>query len=133
VPRSRRHKILCVAPSSHNLDELRSILQSRYEVIVSSAADQAVAICASNAVSTVVLASEFPIAHGWTLAQALKSVRPEIPVILLAKDHREVQIPHVIDAVLSTPAGVLRELKHRLDGEPKDGEPLDGVPKANEL
>jgi hypothetical protein len=79
-------------------------------------------------VDTVVLASEFPIAHGWTLAQALKSVRPEIPVILLAQDHREVQIPHVIDAVLSTPAGVLRELKHRLDGEP-----LDGVPKDDEL
>jgi PleD family two-component response regulator len=132
MPRSRRHKILCVAPSLHNLDELCSILQSRYEVIVSSAADQAVAVCASSAVDTVVLASEFPIAHGWTLAQALKSVRPEIPVILLAENHREVQIPHVIDAVLSTPAGVLRELKHRLDGEPKDDSLKEGDEGASD-
>ncbi len=120
---ARRHKILCVAPSSDNLDELRSILQSRYEVTVSSAAEQAVALCASNAVATVVLVSEFLTARGSSLAQALKSLRPEIPVILLAEDPSQIQIPHVIDAVLSTPAGVLQELKHRLDGEPKGGEP----------
>jgi DNA-binding NtrC family response regulator len=127
MQRSRRHRILCVAPSSHNLDELCSTLRSRYEVMVSSAADRAVALCASNAVATVVLASEFVTASGWTLAQALKSVRPEIPVILLAKNHDEVQIPHVLDAVHTTPAGVLHELKHRLDGKPKDGKHGDGA------
>ncbi len=133
MQRSRKHRILCVAPSSHNLDELCSILRSRYEVMVSSAADQAVALCASNAVATVVLASEFVTARGSTLAQSLKSLRPEIPVILLAENHDEVQIPHVLDAVHTTPAGILHELKHRLDGEPKDGGSTNGDPEDGAL
>lgn len=128
--RSRRHRILCVAPSFHALDELCAILQNRYEVLVITAPDQAVAVCASNLVATVVLASEFLTAHGWTLAQAMKSVRPEIPLILLAEGHRDVHIPHVIDAVLNTPADVLREIDHRLDSELKDSDSNDSGPQS---
>ncbi len=82
-----RPKVLCVAQLPSLLNSLQAVLQpAGYEVLQAYTADQAVAICVGQQVQAVILDAELMRVKGYSGAEALKLVRPAVPIMLL--DHR---------------------------------------------
>jgi DNA-binding NtrC family response regulator len=108
--------ILCVSRSAYQLRAMRDAFPIRdYNVISASTPEQAIAVCVSNHISAVVLDSEFSTESGWSAAQTLKMVNPQLPVMLLLKS-AEGCVPNGVDAVAHSHSGILPKLK-RLLGE----------------
>ena len=104
-------RILCVSRSPYELREMRSAFPaSEYQVPSASTPEQAVAACLNNHISAVVLDSEFSTEAGWSAAQTLKMVNPQLPVMLLLKS-ADGAVPCGVDAVAPSRAYILPKLK----------------------
>lgn len=110
--------ILLFTSGSH--ERLESLLEREgFTVVVPSTADQAVAICLHNRVIAAILdQTSLEEADDWTLAQSLKMVSANTPVLLMvAGDIDELQkLPEGVDCVASdqNPERVLSTLKRHL-------------------
>ena len=108
-------RILCVSRSSSHLEAICSALPRReYEVLSATTPEQAVAVCVSNNPAAVVLDSEFSTETGWSAARTFKLVKPHLPVVLLAHNHRQ-QPPHGVDAVAPTYSAIRHKLNALLN------------------
>jgi CheY-like chemotaxis protein len=104
-------RVLCVSRSAYQLRAMRGALPAReYDVLSASTPEQAVAVCLNNNISAVVLDSEFSTDSGWSAAQTLKMVNPQLPVMLLSK-HAEGIMPSGVDAVAPNHSHMLIKLK----------------------
>jgi DNA-binding NtrC family response regulator len=104
-------RILCVSRSAYQLKAMRDSFPTReYDVLSASTPEQAVAVCVSNHISAVVLDSEFATEAGWSAAQTLKMVNPQLPVMLLLKS-AEGAVPTGVDAVAPSHSHMLPKLK----------------------
>lgn len=104
-------RILCVSRSAYQLKTMRNAIPTRdYEVLSASTPEQAVAVCVSNHVSAVVLDSEFSTEAGWSAAQSLKMVKPELFVMLLLESAAGT-VPSGVDAVAPSHSTMLTKLK----------------------
>lgn len=81
-----------------------------YEVLFASTPEQAVAFCVSDHVSAVVLDSEFSTESGWSAAQTLKMLHPQLPVMLLLSSADDT-VPSGVDAVAHSHSHILLKLK----------------------
>ena len=110
-------RILCVSRSPYQLRAMRSAFPAtQYQVLSASTPEQAVAVCLNNRISAVVLDSEFCTEAGWTAAQTLKMVNPQLPVMLLLKS-ADGAVPCGIDAVAPSHSHILPKLKGLLGPE----------------
>ena len=104
-------RILCVSRSPYQLRAMRSAFPAtQYQVLSATTPEQAVAVCLNNRISAVVLDSEFCTEAGWTAAQTLKMVNPQLPVMLLLKS-ADGAVPCGIDAVAPSHSHILPKLK----------------------
>lgn len=87
-----------------------------YEVLSASTPEDAVAVCLSNHISAVVLDSEFSTEAGWSAAQTLKMVKPQLPVMLLLKSGNGT-VPSGVDAVAHSHSHMLPKLKGLLESQ----------------
>jgi len=87
-----------------------------YEVLSASTPEDAVAVCFSNHISAVVLDSEFSTEAGWSAAQTLKMVKPNLPVMLLLKSANGT-VPSGVDAVAHNHSHMLPQLRSLLGSE----------------
>ena len=107
-------RILCVSRSVYQLREMREAFPAKeYEVIAASTPEQAVAVCLNNHISAVVLDSEFATEAGWSAAQTLKMIKPQLPVMLLL-NNAEGTVPSGVDAVAHGHTHMLPRLKELL-------------------
>jgi DNA-binding NtrC family response regulator len=104
-------RILCVSRSVNELREMRSAFPIReYDVLSASTPEQAMAVCLNNHISAVVLDSEFATEAGWSAAQTLKMINPQLPVMLLLKS-AEGTVPSGVDAVAPGHSHMLPKLR----------------------
>ena len=85
-------------------DGLEQILRKRgYTVVVPSTSDQAVALCLHNPISaTLIDRQSLAQDDDWSLAQSLKMVSPQTPVLLLVRGRaKRASIPLGIDWIIS--------------------------------
>jgi len=98
-------------------DGLEQVLRKRgYTVVVPSTADQAVALCLHNSISATLIDREsLAQEDDWSLAQSIKMVAPNTPVLLLVKGRvgKREGVPAGIDWIMSDkdPAQVLGAVK----------------------
>jgi len=108
-------RILCVSRSPYQLRAMRSAFPAtQYQVLSATTPEQAVAVCLNNRISAVVLDCEFCTEAGWTAAQTLKMVNPQLPVMLLLKS-ADGTVPSGVDAVAPSHSHILPKLKGLLD------------------
>lgn len=94
--------ILCLACSSKRLAVLQYLLRnSRYSVLTASTSEEAVALCVAQVIAAAIVDAESIRGQEWTVLKSLKSVRCNLPIILLS--HRESQRETIegVDAVVS--------------------------------
>ena len=95
--------VLLLVTSDHA--ELESLLrQEGYTVVAATTADQAVALCLHNRFRAAFLDEDsLEEAEGWSVAQSLKMVRPNIPVLLLTKRPvpNQESVPKSIDCLVN--------------------------------
>lgn len=104
-------RILCVSRSPYQLRAMRSAFPANeYQVLAASTPEQAVTVCLNNHISAVVLDSEFSTEAGWSAAQTLKMVNPQLPVMLLLKS-ADGAVPCGVDAVAPSHSHILPKLK----------------------
>jgi hypothetical protein len=73
-----------------------------FETFPSSSPEEAVAFCAANHVNAIVLDSEFVTEGGWTVAQSFRMVKPQLPIVLLKRNHaHHNHLPTHVDVVAS--------------------------------
>lgn len=95
-------RILCVSHSPFRLKEMRELFPPRhYQVFLASTPEQAVAVCASNHMTAVVLDSEFTSDGGSSAPQSLRSVCAQLPILILDKRHNG-KVPPGVDAVVTS-------------------------------
>lgn len=115
-------RVLCVAQSLARLEALQgAIAENGYSVSLAFTADHAVAACVGNEFAAVVLDAEMIRAAGSGVAEAIKMVRPRLPILLI--DHREDParygfLPKGVNASVTdmTPTAVLSALTYLLTG-----------------
>ncbi|HET9790394.1 MAG TPA: response regulator [Candidatus Angelobacter sp.] len=107
----QKHRILCVSGS---VSQLRAIVshfpQDEFETIASSSPEEAVAYCAANHISAIVLDSEFATEDGWTVAQSFRMVKSQLPIVLLNAGPRR-ELPLYVDAIACKVEMILGALK----------------------
>ncbi|HXA84356.1 MAG TPA: response regulator [Candidatus Dormibacteraeota bacterium] len=114
MPGTDKPRVLCVSRSPYQLRAMRSAFPAtEYQVLAASTPEQAVAVCLNNRISAVVLDSEFSTEAGWSAAQTLKMVNPQLPVILLKS--ADGTVPCGVDAVALSHSHILPKLKRLLD------------------
>lgn len=108
-------KVLCVACSPGTIAQLQHVLShSQVQILSAATRDHAVAICVSHAVSIAVIDGESIRGQELSLAEALKMIRPSLPIILLEERRRpESEIPQHIDLIVpvGAPDGLLAKLQ----------------------
>lgn len=110
-------RVLCVSRSPYQLRAMRDTLPTRdYEVLSASTPEQAVAVCVSNHIAAVVLDSEFSTETGWSAAQSLKMVNPNLSVMLLLNTP-DGTVHSGVDAVVHSHSHILPKLKALLGSE----------------
>ncbi len=99
----RKPRILCVSRSISQLELIVShFSEEEFETILSSSPEEAVAFCAANHISAIVLDSEFVTEGGWTVAQSFRMVKPQLPIVLLQRNHgHHSHVPTHVDVVAS--------------------------------
>jgi CheY-like chemotaxis protein len=99
----QKHRILCVSRSTSQLRLIVShFSDEEFETILSSSPEEAVAFCAANHISAIVLDSEFATEDGWTVAQSFRMVKPRLPIVLLKRNHSHHHpLPPHVDVVAS--------------------------------
>jgi len=94
--------------------------EEEFEAIGAASPQEAVAFCAANDVSAIVMDSEFVTEGGWTVAQSLRMVKPHLPIVLL-KAGRRCKLPPHVDAVAGKVEMILGALKALLKQCGADG------------
>src|SRR6185437_5146652 len=88
---------------------LESILRRRgYTVVVPSTSDQAVAVCLHNPIAAVLMDRKSLVeADDWSLAQSLKMVAPNTPIVLMMESRLrdEFEPPAGVDCVVGDEDG----------------------------
>ncbi len=118
--KTKPERILCVAQSFPRLEALEiAVRESGYSLLLAFTTDHAVAACVNAKFAAVILDAELIRGEGEALAEALKLIRPKLPVLLI--DHREDPtrrdaLPKGVDAAVigRSPAAVLGGLKSLL-------------------
>jgi len=96
---------------------LEQVLRRRgYTVVIPATADQAVALCLHNPIAAILIDREsLAQEQDWSLAQSLKMVAPQTPILLLVRGRvsKKAGIPLGIDWTVSDkdPAQVLGAIK----------------------
>lgn len=94
-------KVLCVACSPAVSDGLdRAFRYSGLHVLSAATREKGVAICVAEVIAVAVLDGESIRGEECSVAQSLKMVRPNLPIILLEERERLSSIPEGIDAVV---------------------------------
>jgi CheY-like chemotaxis protein len=107
-------RVLCVSHSSFQLKVMRELFPVRhYQVFLASTPEQAVAVCANNQLSAVVLDSEFVSDGGSSAPQTLRSVNAQLPILLLNEGHSG-KVPPGVDAVVKSSDVLLPTLQKLL-------------------
>jgi DNA-binding response OmpR family regulator len=115
--KTKPERVLCVAQSFPSLEMLEAaIRESGYSLLLAFTTDHAVAACVNGKFAAVILDAELVRGEGEALAEALKLIRPKLPVLLL--EHREdptrgAVLPKGVDAAVigRSPAAVVGGLK----------------------
>lgn len=107
--------MLCVACSHHVFTGLTIALKgSPLQLLTAATRNEAVAFCVAQFVAAVVLDGESIRGPELSLAQALKAVRPTLPVFLLEERKRvTVDLPEGIDVAVALDAP--EELRARIE------------------
>lgn len=98
-------RVLLVSDSRHSAT-LRVLRRAGYEVVTTYTVDHAVAVCASRIFAAVILDQDlFMEIDGWSVAQSIKLVRRDQPVILITHGSRLAEVydskPKDVDQILS--------------------------------
>ena len=98
-------RVLLVSDSRHSAT-LRVLRRAGYEVVITFTVDHAVAVCASRTFAAVILDQDlFMEIDGWSVAQSIKLVRGDQPVILITHGSRlskgDNSQPKGVDHILS--------------------------------
>ena len=115
---ARRHiAVLCVACSPEALAGIRRILShSKIQIVTAASRDQAVALCVSHSVAVALIVGEYIRGQQLSLAEALKIVRPSLPVILLEERRRPgMDLPQNVDAVVRTAEDLVKNIEELLN------------------
>src|SRR6185437_1489728 len=93
----------------------RLLREHGYRLVVPTTADHAVAICLSNRVQAALMDTEsLEEAEDWSLAQSVRAVSPDTPVLLIAHAPAEQSnVPEGVDCVVSDtdPQQIINELR----------------------
>jgi response regulator RpfG family c-di-GMP phosphodiesterase len=116
-PERRHITVLCVASSPKALAEMRRILShSEIRILAAASRDQAVALCVSYSVAVALIVGEYIRGQQLSLAEALKIVRPSLPVILLEeRRHPGTDLPENVDAIVQTAEDLLKKMDEMLN------------------
>src|SRR5690349_5371958 len=109
--------VLCVACSLETMSGIRDFLNhSHIQILSASTRDQAVALCVSHSVNVALIDGESIRGEELSLAEALKLVRPYLPVILLEERRRpRTDLPQNVDAIVETPEDLLKNIEELLN------------------
>ena len=106
VPGSRR--ILCVDDSQEILLICRTVLEADgYQVFTADSGRAALELLNTHVINAVVIDNVMPGMSGVTLAQEIKRVSPDVPVVLYSSLERPDEIVPFIDGYLSKGQGPL--------------------------
>ena len=107
-------RVLCVACSPTVFGALDHALRySKFHVLCAATRDKGVAICVAEVIAVAVLDGESIRGEECSVAQALKMVRPNLPIILLEERERLSNLPAGIDAVV--PLGATEKLLRKIE------------------
>jgi hypothetical protein len=108
-------RVLCVACSQAVFSAISTTLKgSRFQILSAVTRSQAVALCVANVIATAILDGDSIRGEELSLANALKGVRPTLPIILLEERTRSAtELPDSIDA--SVPLGATKELLQQIE------------------
>jgi DNA-binding NtrC family response regulator len=107
-------RVLCVACSQAVFSAISTTLKgSRFQILSAVTRSQAVALCVANVIATAILDSDSIRGEELSLANALKGIRPTLPIILLEERTRSTKLPDSIYA--SVPLGATKELLQQIE------------------
>jgi DNA-binding NtrC family response regulator len=93
--------VLCVGCSDRLFQKLSDLLQeSELRILGPLNREEAVAVCAAQAVALIVLDGASIRGQEWSVAKSLKMVRPTLPIILLGKHTNGPRLPDGVDALI---------------------------------
>lgn len=82
----------------------RHLVENGFRVVESYTTDRAVAICVNNTIDAAVLDQEcFVETDGWSVAQSLKAVKPNLCIVLVSSAKRlQKKLPEGVDAMIDS-------------------------------
>ena len=93
----------------------RLLREQGYKLVVPATADHAIAICLNNRIQAVLIDSQsLDEKEDWSLAQSVRAVSPDTPVLLLVHSPAEqTSLPEAVDCVVSDkdPQQILIQLR----------------------
>ena len=93
----------------------RLLREQGYKLVVPATADHAIAICLNNRIQAVLIDSQsLDEKEDWSLAQSVRAVSPDTPVLLLVRSPAEqTSLPEAVDCVVSDkdPQQILIQLR----------------------
>ena len=111
----QRHGLILLLIGEKHARLEKLLREHAYRLVVPTTADQAVAICLNNRMQAVLIDSDWlDEKEDWSLAQSLKMVSPDTPVLLIARASDEPsKVPESVDCVVSDaePQQILDELR----------------------
>ena len=114
-------RILCVACSPTVFGAVdHAFRYSRLHVLSAATRDKGVAICVAEVIAVAVLDGESIRGEEGSVAQSLKMVRPNLPIILLEERERLSNLPDGIDAVV--PLSATEKLLQKIEDLLNSGE-----------
>ena len=115
-PQQSKHPGLILLLIGGEHGQLESLLREQgYRLVVPATADHAVAICLNNRIQAVLIDSQsLHENEDWSLAQSVRAVSPDTPVLLLVHSSAEqANVPEAVDCVVreTDPQQILIELR----------------------
>lgn len=118
VQRRDSPTVLCVVDRRRN-PVARTLRRAGFVILETFTTDQAVALSVSNRIDCVVLDQEFFVeTDGWSVAQSLKLVRPNMCILLVSRAaHLNDRLPKSVDAIVPArePQQVVETLRRLLN------------------
>lgn len=113
LPKTRRVTILCVDDEAGALLLRKAVLENAgYAVLAAATADEAFSLFNANAVDLVISDHLLPGASGAELADRIKAVKPQTPIMLLSGVTERPPTAHQIDRFITKGEGPEALLKH---------------------
>ena len=93
----------------------KALRKAGFQVLEIFTTDHAVAVCVNNRIDAVVLDQNwFVESEGWSVAQSIKAVKPNVSVLLILATRKiSAKLPPGVDAMIAAgnPAAVVAQLK----------------------